>query len=238
MRSTACWLLMILLFSASQPASLRSQQRPVSSSFNQSNATQSGITQSAGQPEEPPFEVPTGTRFLVALQKDMNTKNAKAGERFATRTLEPLTAPDGTFVPRGAEVRGHVSRVEAGGTTGRARIWLSFDDIQSPSGPLPIVAEVTQVPGEHSVKPGENKEGEIEARTSAGAREFQAAAAGAAIGVSAGAVKGGPKGAAMAAAVGAVAGFLAASGIGQELDLMEGTKLELELLRPLALGRR
>src|SRR5580658_2178162 len=104
MRSTACWLLMILLFSASQPASLQSQQRPVSSSFNQSNATQSTLTQSAGQsagqPEEPPFEVPTGTRFLVALQKEMNTKSAKAGERFVTRTLEPLTAPDGTLIPR------------------------------------------------------------------------------------------------------------------------------------------
>ncbi len=228
MRSTACWLLTVLLAAASQPASLRSQQRPASSSYTQSNP----------QADESPAEIPSGTRFLVALEKEMNTKTAKAGDRFATRSLEPLTAPDDSIIPRGAEVRGHVSRVEPGGTTGRARIWLSFDDVQTPNGPLPIVAEVTQVPGEHSVKPGENKEGEIEARTSAGAREFQAAAAGAAIGMSAGAVKGGPKGAAIAAAVGAVAGFLAASGIGQELDLMEGTKLELELLRPLAVGRR
>jgi hypothetical protein len=228
MRSTACWLLTVLLTAASQPASLRAQPQPEFLAFTQSNT----------QADEPASDIPSGTRFLVSLEKEMNTKTAKAGDRFATRSLEALTAPDGTFIPRGAELRGHVSRVEPGGTTGRARIWLSFDDIQTPNGPLPIVAEVTSVPGEHSVKPGENREGEIEARTSAGAREFQAAAAGAAIGVSAGAAKGGPKGAAMAAAIGAVAGFLAASGIGQELDLMEGTKLELELLRPLALGRR
>jgi hypothetical protein len=235
MRNAAYWMLTFLLCAASQPAGLRAQQQSATSSVTQSNGTGASIGQSSGQPNESPSEIPTGTRFLVALQKDMSTKNAKAGERFVTRSLDPLTAPDGTFIPKGAEVRGHV---EPGGTTGRARIWLGFDDIQAPGGRLPIVAEVTQVPGEHSVKPGENKEGEIEARTSAGTREFQAAAAGAAIGASAGAVKGGPKGAAVAAAVGGVAGFLAASGIGQELDLIEGTKLELELLRPLALGRR
>ena len=174
MRNPAYWMLTLLMCAAGLPASLRAQQQSATSSVSQSS-----VTQSIGQPSESPSEIPTGTRFLVALQKDMSTKNAKAGERFVTRSLDPLTAPDGTFIPRGAEVRGHVSRVEPGGTTGRARIWLSFDDIQGPNGPLPIVAEVTQVPGEHSVKPGENKEGEIEARTSAGVREFQAAATGA-----------------------------------------------------------
>lgn len=238
MRNTAFCVLAFLLCALELPASLRAQQQSTTSSVTPSSDSQSPITQTPGQPVESPSEIPTGTRFLVALQKDLNTKNAKAGERFVTRSLDPLAAPDGTFIPRGAEVRGHVSRVEPGGTTGRARIWLSFDDINTPNGSLPIVAEVTQVPGEHSVKPGENKEGEIEARTNAGTREFQAAAAGAAIGASAGAVKGGSKGAAVAAAVGGVAGFLAASGIGQELDLIEGTKLELELLRPLAPGRR
>jgi hypothetical protein len=47
---------------------------------------------------------------------------------------------------------------------GRARIWLSFDEIQAPNGHLLIVADVTQVPGEHSLKPGKYKDGEIEAQ--------------------------------------------------------------------------
>jgi hypothetical protein len=229
MRRTACWLLTVLFAAASQPASLRARE---------ATAPFSSTPQSSAQDAEPPGEVPSGTRFLVGLKKGLNTKSARAGDHFATRTLEPLVAPDGTLVPVGSELRGHVSRVEAGGATGRARIWLSFDDIDTPMGAQPIVAEVTQVPGEHSVKPGENKEGEIEARTSAGQREMEAALAGAALGVSAAAAKGGSKGAAIGAATGALAGFLTASGIGQELDLMEGTKLELELLRPLVLTRR
>jgi hypothetical protein len=37
----------------------------------------------------------------------------------------------------------------------------------------------------------------------------------------------------MGAATGAAAGFLASSGVGQELDLVKGTKVEIELTRPL-----
>ena len=230
MRRTACWLLTVLFAAAGQPASLRA----VGTSFVVHPSTNQALDQEAQRPGE----VTTGTRFLVGLKRELNTRSARAGDHFATRTLEPLVTPDGITVPIGAEVRGHVSRVEPGGATGRARIWLSFDDIDTPGGALPIVAEVTQVPGEHAVKPGENKEGEIEARTSTSTRELEAAAAGAALGVSAAAAKGGGKGAAVGAATGALAGFLTASGIGQELDLMEGTKLELELLRPLVLARR
>jgi hypothetical protein len=54
--------------------------------------------------------------------------------------------------------------------------------------------------------------------------------------VAGGAARGG-KGAAIGAAVGAAAGFLVSSGMGRELDLPKGTKLELELTRPLYLAR-
>jgi hypothetical protein len=113
-------------------------------------------------------------------------------------------------------------------------MWLTFDDIDTHHGRLPLVAEVSSVPGDFSVKPGESKEGEIEARTGKGTRDLEAAAAGAAIGVSADAAHGG-KGAALGAAVGGIAGFVASSGFGQELDLPKGTKLDLVLGRPLYL---
>ena len=52
-------------------------------------------------------------------------------------------------------------------------------------------------------------------------------------GAAAGAAAHGGKGAAIGAAAGGVAGFVASSGIGQELDLPKGTKLDLVLDRPL-----
>jgi len=186
-------------------------------------------------PAQPAAAVPTGTRFLVRLEDELNTAKVQKNKRFKVHTLEPLEAGNGITIPTGAEIRGHVSGVEPGGLTGRARLWLTFDEIHAPSGTLPIIAEVAGVPGEHSVKQGDAKEGEIEARTSKGRREAESAAAGAAIGAAAGAKHGGGKGAAIGAAAGAAAGFLVSSGLGQELDLPRGTKLELELVRPLYL---
>jgi hypothetical protein len=193
--------------------------------------------------------VPTGTHFLVRLDDGLNTGKHKVNKKFEAKTLELLETSNGYVLPPGAKIRGHISRVEPAGLTGRARVWLTFDDIDTHRGRLPLVAEVSSVPGDFGVKPGESKEGEIEARTSKGTRDFEAAAAGAAIGAAAGAAthcgKGAAAGAAthcgkaaaVGAAAGGIAGFVASSGFGQELDLPKGTKLDLVLDRPLYLAR-
>ncbi len=208
------------LLAAAWPSLARAQQTPAPANR--------GISSS----------VPSGTRFLARLDDELSTRKHKVNKKFKARTLEPLQTVDGSVVPPGAEIRGHISRIEPAGLTGRARLWLTFDEIKTPGGKIPIVADVVSVPGNYSVKPGESKEGEIEARTSKGRREVEAAAAGAAIGAVIGATTHGGKGAAMGAAIGGVSGFLVSSGIGQELDLPKGTKLELELERPLYVARR
>ena len=182
--------------------------------------------------------VPNGTRFLVRLEGKLNTRKDKVGKKFKAKTLEALQTPDGTIVPPGADVRGHVSGIEPASLTGRARLWLSWDEIRTRSGKLPLIASVASVPGEHSVRAGDSKEGEIEARTSMGQREAEAAAIGAAIGAASGAAAKGGKGAAVGAAVGAAAGFLVSSGMGQELELQKGTKIELQLDRPLYVAHK
>jgi hypothetical protein len=181
--------------------------------------------------------VPNGTHFLVRLQDELNTAKQKVNNKFEAQTIAPLEAQDGQILPPGAKIHGHISRIEPAGLTGRARIWLTFDDIDTPHGRMPIIAEVSSVPGEFSVKPGESKEGEIEARTSKGTRDIEAAAAGAAIGAAPGAATHCGKCAATGAAAGAIGAFLASSGLGQDLDLPKGTKLDLVLDRPLYLAR-
>jgi hypothetical protein len=182
--------------------------------------------------------VPNGTRFLVRLENDLSTRKHKVNKKFKTKTLEPLETADGSLVPPGTEIRGHISRIEPAQLTGHARLWLTFDEIKTKQGKLPIVADVVSVPGDHSVRSGESKEGEIEARTSRSRQDLEAAAAGAAIGAVAGATTKGKKGAAIGAALGAAAGFLVSTGMGQELELPKGTKLELELERPLYVAKQ
>jgi hypothetical protein len=179
--------------------------------------------------------VQNGTHFLVRLDQEMNTGKDKVSKKFEVKTIEPLETSSGHVLPTGARIVGHISRIEPGGLTGRARLWLTFDEIDTNRGVLPIVAEVSSVPGEYSVRPGESKEGEIEARTSKGTQVLEATAAGAAMGTAAGAAAHNGKAAAIGAEAGGVAGFLASSGIGQEIDLPKGTKLELVLDRPLNL---
>jgi len=194
-----------------------------------------------GQRHGLPLEVlavAPGTRFLVSLEQDMNTKAARQNQEFRVRTLEPLEAGKGIYLPAGAEVRGHVSRVERAGTTGRAKIWLTFDEIRTRFGSLPIVAEVASVPGDHSIKSGPLQEGVIEGRSSTQKDAAQAAAAGAAMGAVKGVKEKNKKEAAEGAAMGALEAYLMEAGRGQELELPKGAKLELELERALYLVRQ
>lgn len=183
------------------------------------------------------FAVVPGTRFLVSLESDLNTKEVHKNQPFHVRTLEPLEAGQGNYLPPGAVIVGHVSRVDPAGTTGRAKIWLTFDEIQTRFGKLPIVAEVASVPGDHSIKAGALQEGVIEGRSSTQKDAAQAAAAGAAMGAMHGVKDKDKKEAAEGAALGALAAYLMEAGRGQEIDLPKGAKLELELERALYLVR-
>jgi hypothetical protein len=178
------------------------------------------------------YGVEPGTKFLVSLEDNLGTKSTAERAKFKVKTLEPLEAGGGIYLPSGAEIEGHVSHVESAGTTGRARIWLTFDEIHTKFGRLPIVAEVVSVPGEHSVK---NKPGLIEGRSSTQEDAAQAAAAGAALGAVKGVKDKDKKEAAEGAALGAITAYLVESGRGRELDLQKGVKLELELERALYL---
>jgi len=183
------------------------------------------------------FAVVPGTRFLVSLESDLNTKEVHKNQPFHVRTLEPLEAGQGNYLPSGAVIVGHISRVDPAGTTGRAKIWLTFDEIQTRFGKLPIVAEVASVPGDHSIKGGPLQEGVIEGRSSTQKDAAQSAAAGAAIGAMHGVKDKNKKEAAEGAALGALEAYLMEAGRGQEINLPKGAKLELELERALYLTR-
>jgi hypothetical protein len=181
------------------------------------------------------YAVAPGTKFLVRLEEELGTKGTQQNAKFQVKTLEPLEAGSGIYLPPGAEIRGHISHVEPAGVAGRAKLWLTFDEIHTRFGDLPIVAEVVDVPGDHSVKSGPRKEGLIEGRSSTQQDAAEAAAGGAAIGAVKGVKDKDKKEAAEGAALGALTAYLMESGRGHELNLPKGAKLELELERALYL---
>jgi hypothetical protein len=181
------------------------------------------------------YAVVPGTRVLVRLDDELETGETKQGRRFSVRTLEPLAAGSGIYLPSGVQIRGHVSRVEPAGITGRAKIWLVFDEIRTRFGPLPIVADVVGVPGDHSVRSSPEKEGLIEGKTSTQKAAAEAAGEGAGMGALHGIKHKNAKEAVEGAAEAALAAYLMEAGRGHELQLPKGSKLEIELERALYL---
>lgn len=240
-------LLAALFFfaAAGNPAFARNQQSSPESDQQTQSEQQSAAPDGASQDQaaespdpaaqRPP--VPQGTRLLIGLQDGLSTKTDKAGKRFVATTLEPVITAEGAVIPAGVQIRGHIDKVQSAGKTGRARMWLTFDDIGTPRGWRPLVAQLIDAPGVHSIHVLYDHEGEIQAASSKRQQAMEAAAAGAFVGAASGVAAGKEKDAAMAAAIAAATAYMAASGLGQELTLAKGMKLELVIERPLHLGR-
>jgi hypothetical protein len=142
---------------------------------------------------------------------------------------------DGTTIPMGSEIKGHVSDVQRGM---RSQLLLSFDEIKTRHGWVPLAAMVAGVPGEHSVQTETGPEGEIKHSKVDARREVESAAAGAAIGAIVGATAGGGKGAAIGAGVGGGLGTGAGLLTGRNIRLNKGQMLDLRLERDIFLPRR
>ena len=180
-------------------------------------------------PMAPSNAVAEGTTFLVRLEDRLDTRNLQQGKRFKMKLAEDLSSADGSVIPRGKKIKAHVSSVEQGL---HARMLLSFDEIETNHGWVPLIATVTGVPGEHSVKqPGE--EGELERKGMSKRHVVEAAAVGAVIGTAAGGAAKGGKGAGIGAGAGAGIGALAGLMTDHDLRLDKGTILELRLDHPL-----
>jgi hypothetical protein len=203
--------------------------QPVRPARNSHNHSQNRVV------ERPP--IPEGPRLLIGLEDSLNSKHDKAGRQFIATTLEPVTTAEGEVIPQGVHIRGHIDRVHAAGDTGRARMWLTFDDIQTRHGWRPFVAQLIDAPGVHSIHVLYDREGEIQAASVNRDEAMKAAMAGAFAGAATGMASGKEKEAAMAAATAAAQAFMVAYGLGQEFTLEKGTKLELVLERPLRAGR-
>ncbi len=185
-------------------------------------------------PQAPPNAIPEGTRFLIRLNDRLDTRKLKAGKHFKAKLAEDLVAGNGAVIPRGKTIKGHVSAVEQGL---HARMMLSFDEIDTGHGNMPLIATLTGVPGDHAVKePGE--EGELQRKGMSTQHEIEAVAVGAGIGAAAGAMKGGGKGAGIGAGAGAGVGAIAGLLTDHDLRIEKGTALEVRLDHPLQIPSR
>ena len=180
-------------------------------------------------PPVPARTVVQGTIVLIQLTDRLDTHSVKAGDHFRARLAEPLMASNGMTVEAGRKIKGHVSAVEPGLHT---RLLLSFDEIETARGWLPLIATVTGVPGEHGLKQV-GEEGEIGRKGMTKEEIAEAVVIGAGEGAAQGMHSGGKRGAASGAGSGAANSAMTAFESGHDLVLDKGTALEIRLDRNL-----
>ena len=183
----------------------------------------------AQEQSRPEPGIPDGTKFVIRLEYKLDTRKLQSGKRFKAKLSEDLVGPDGSVIEHGRKIKGHISSVDNGF---HARMLLSFDEIETGHGWVPLFATVTDVPGEHGLR-APDEEGQLEREGANKRREVERAGVGAGVGAAGGAIAGGGKGAAIGAAIGATGGVLSALFTDRNLILQKGTVLELRLDRPL-----
>jgi type IV secretion system protein VirB10 len=167
----------------------------------------------------PDITVPTGTRVLLQLINEINTKRAKEGDRVYLRTATPIAAGGRIAIPLGSNVAGVITRAKpAGRVQGKGELFIRFDSLTLPNG---VTRDFRSRPsGEEGKVEGDGK-----------AADPTTVMAGAGMGASIGAITRGLSGAAVGGGIGALIGVLASRN--QNVVLRPGASIEMVLDRDL-----
>lgn len=162
------------------------------------------------KPPDPAHTIAEGTTFLIRLEDRLDVSRVRPGKRFKAKLEEDVMGPDETMILHGSRIKGHVSAV---GNGFHPRLLLSFDEIETQRGWVPLMASVTAIPGEHGLTTGD--EGEIKREGQGGGEHHDSDSDG------------------LASRAGAAAGVVRAIFSDHTLQLQKDTILEVRLDRPL-----
>ncbi len=167
----------------------------------------------------PDVTVPMGTRVLLRLLNEVNTKRAREGDRVYLRTSVPVALDGQVVIPRESDVQGTITRTKpAGRVKGKGELFLRFDYLILPNG----------TSRDFHARPSGN-EGQVAGNgKSADARTVML---GTGMGATIGAITRGLPGAAVGGGIGALAGVLMSRN--QNVVLRPGTQVEMVLDRDL-----
>jgi hypothetical protein len=215
-------------------------------------AQPAGVTATAPVPPPPPPEVasnqkiyvvPAGTKILLQLRSAINSKSAKPGDGVYLDSTFPVVVGNRVMIPAGVYVQGTVDRVErAGRMSGKAQLDMHFTSIIFPNGSVvEVPGMVNNLPGATNQTVKNDGEGTVEQNPdktrNAGKVAQVALPTGATIGTISGAETGHPiRGGLTGLAAGAAAiGIATLFTRGADVNIPNGTQVEMVLQRPLYL---
>jgi type IV secretion system protein VirB10 len=195
------------------------------------------------QPQKKIYTVPAGTKVLLQLRSSVNTKSAKAGDGVYLASTFPVVVGNRVMIPSGVYVQGVVDRVvRAGHEKGRSQLDMHFTSIIFPNGSVvEIPGMVNSLPGAKKQTVKDDGEGTIEQAGDKGRHAGEVAKIAIPTGGTVGSIGGLQDGHPLAGGIAGIGAGLATAGIvalftrGADVDIPNGTQVEMVLQRPLLL---
>ena len=241
---------------AGEPAAAQQAPSEPATPFAQANPAQNGTrpapAQAANQgapaatastPARKTYTVPAGTKVLLQLRSAVNTKSAKAGDGIYLASTFPVVVGTRVMIPSGVYVQGVVDRVvRAGHVKGKSQLDMHFTSMIFPNGTVvEIPGMVNSLPGAKKQSVKDNGEGTIEQAGDKGRNAAKVAEIGIPTGGTVGSIGGLQSGHPVEGGLIGIGAGLAAAGIvslftrGADVDIPNGSQVEMVLQRPLLL---
>jgi hypothetical protein len=185
-------------------------------------------------------EIPEGAHVLLRMVNAVSTRTAKAGDHVYLRTASPIAAGNRIVVPVESYVQGVVAHAKRSGrVSGKAELAIRLETLVLPDGTVvkfsPRLSAVDSNGTDQTVESTENTVRQGPERGEDAARVAILAGSGAALG---GLADGSWKGAGIGAGVGSAVGLATVLlGRGREVELPQGTTLDVVFDRPVAIVR-
>ena len=207
----------------------------------------------AAEPASPPpaevasdpkiYTVPAGTKVLLQLRSAINTKSAKPGDGVYLGSTFTVVVGNRVMIPAGVYVQGVVDRVErAGRVKGKAQLDMHFTSIIFPNGSVvEVPGVVNNLPGATDQTVKNNGEGTVEQNPNKTRNAGKVAQVAIPTGGTIGAIGGIPSGHPLGGGIAGIGAGLAVVGLatlftrGADVNIPNGTQVEMVLQRPLYL---
>jgi hypothetical protein len=183
-------------------------------------------------------EIPQGAHVMLRMENSITTRTAQDGDYVYLRTGTPVSVAGNIILPVGSYVQGVVTNAKRSGRVkGRAELAVRLETITLPTGPVykfsPKLTSIDSGAGDQKVVGKENTIQEGSTHGQDAARIAILAGSGASIGAI---VDHGVRGAGIGAGAGAAVGLATVLLTrGREVELRQGTSLDVIFDRPVAL---
>ena len=250
MRLTHRAVVATILLGVAAASDIAIAQAPAPPQSNSSAPTQtdppaivSPPTNSSASSLSKTYTVPAGTKVLLQLRSGINTKSAKTGDGVYLASTFPVVLGNRVMIPAGVYVQGTVDRVvRAGHVKGKSELDMHFTSMIFPNG------TVVEIPGIVNSLPGADKqtvkdegEGTVQQNPDKGRNAGETAKIAIPTGGTVGAIGGLADGHPLAGGIAGIGAGLAAAGLvslftrGADVNIPNGTQVEMVLQRPLVL---